>query len=388
MSRVGCRRHRRRQDQRAVPGEHGDLPGSGRPVSRRPGPGAGGRGGRTVRGPRFRHRAEQALERDDVEIVVNLTIPAAHAEVASAALAAGKHVWNEKPITVDRESAVAVLRQADSAGLIVGCAPDTFLGPGQQTARRMIDRGDIGRAADRLGGLPDPRPAPVAPQPGVPLPAGRRSADGHGPVLPDRPESGVRPADRCRRSWAPAPDRPGPSGRARGPARSSMSRSRPTSRRSTTSGPAASRQATFSFDSPLARVGVLEIAGTEATLAHLRPEPVHRRHPDHQGRRRRLADVPATGVGVGRGIGVVDMARALRGGGSHRATGELALHVLDAMLATTRIGRAPRVCRHRLRFRADSAAPRGLGPHEARGVKPTRCASTLTSAAGAGRVSL
>ena len=52
---------------------------------------------------------QQALDHDDVDIIVNLTIPAAHAEVASAALAAGKHVWNEKPITTDRQSAKSLV---------------------------------------------------------------------------------------------------------------------------------------------------------------------------------------------------------------------------------------------------------------------------------------
>ena len=56
---------------------------------------------------------EQALARDDVELVVNLTVPSAHAEVAAAALAAGKHVFNEKPITADLASAAALIEQAD-----------------------------------------------------------------------------------------------------------------------------------------------------------------------------------------------------------------------------------------------------------------------------------
>ena len=84
------------------------------------------------------------LAHPDVELVVNLTIPAVHAEVASQAIAAGKHVWSEKPISVDRASGRALLDQADAAGLLVGVAPDTVLGPGVQTARRAIARGDIG----------------------------------------------------------------------------------------------------------------------------------------------------------------------------------------------------------------------------------------------------
>ncbi len=81
----------------------------------------------------------------DIDIVVNLTIPAVHVEVSEAIIAAGKHVWTEKPIGVDRESSLRLLEKADAAGLRVGVAPDTVLGPGIQTAKRAIARGDIGR---------------------------------------------------------------------------------------------------------------------------------------------------------------------------------------------------------------------------------------------------
>jgi len=84
-----------------------------------------------------------------VEIVVNLTTPAAHAAVATAAVRAGKHVWNEKPLTLDRDSAAELLAKTEMAGLRVGCAPDTFLGEGLQTARRIIERGDIGTPVTR-----------------------------------------------------------------------------------------------------------------------------------------------------------------------------------------------------------------------------------------------
>ncbi len=89
--------------------------------------------------------ADDVLNHPDVEVVVNLTIPAVHAEVASKAIAAGKHVWTEKPISVDRQSGHDLLVQAEEAGLLVGIAPDTVLGPGMQTARRAIARGDIGQ---------------------------------------------------------------------------------------------------------------------------------------------------------------------------------------------------------------------------------------------------
>ena len=81
----------------------------------------------------------------EIELVVNLTIPAAHAEVALRIIAAGKDVYTEKPLTADVASATAVLDAASEAGVWVGCAPDTVLGTGIQTARKAVDDGLIGR---------------------------------------------------------------------------------------------------------------------------------------------------------------------------------------------------------------------------------------------------
>lgn len=85
------------------------------------------------------------LAADDVELVLNLTIPAAHAEVALRAIAAGKSVYGEKPLAATTAEARQVLHAARTAGVVVGCAPDTVLGTGIQTARKAIDDGLIGR---------------------------------------------------------------------------------------------------------------------------------------------------------------------------------------------------------------------------------------------------
>ncbi|XBH21472.1 Gfo/Idh/MocA family oxidoreductase [Jonesiaceae bacterium BS-20] len=81
----------------------------------------------------------------EVDLVLNLTIPAAHAEVALAAIAAGKHVYGEKPLAASASAATALLTAPAQAGVTVGCAPDTVLGTGIQTARKAIDDGRIGR---------------------------------------------------------------------------------------------------------------------------------------------------------------------------------------------------------------------------------------------------
>ena len=88
---------------------------------------------------------DELIADPDVDLVLNLTIPAAHHDIALRAIAAGKHVYGEKPLADTVEHAVDVLAAAEAAGVTVGAAPDTVLGPGIQTARRAVDDGLIGR---------------------------------------------------------------------------------------------------------------------------------------------------------------------------------------------------------------------------------------------------
>lgn len=80
----------------------------------------------------------------EIDAVLNLTIPKAHAEIALAAIAAGKDVYGEKPLAANLAQARQVMEAAAAAGVRVGCAPDTVLGTGTQTARQAIDDGLIG----------------------------------------------------------------------------------------------------------------------------------------------------------------------------------------------------------------------------------------------------
>jgi predicted dehydrogenase len=88
---------------------------------------------------------DQLLADDSIELVLNLTVPKAHVPVALAALGAGKHTYCEKPLGIDRDQGRQVIDLAKQKGLRVGCAPDTFLGAGIQTARKLLDDGAIGR---------------------------------------------------------------------------------------------------------------------------------------------------------------------------------------------------------------------------------------------------
>ncbi len=88
---------------------------------------------------------EGLLAADDIDIIVNLTIPAAHFGVSKAAVQAGKHVYSEKPFVLSLAEGEALLQLAAQHGVRVGSAPDTFLGGAHQQARQLIDSGAIGK---------------------------------------------------------------------------------------------------------------------------------------------------------------------------------------------------------------------------------------------------
>lgn len=108
---------------------------------------------------------DELLAHPEIDLVVNLTIPAAHADIAFRALDAGKSIYNEKPLAIEREEGQRILEMAKEKGLRAGSAPDTFLGGGLQTVRKLLDEGIIGapvavNAAMRNHGMehwhPDP----------------------------------------------------------------------------------------------------------------------------------------------------------------------------------------------------------------------------------------
>jgi predicted dehydrogenase len=278
---------------------------------------------------------QQALGHPGVELVVNLTIPAAHAEVASAAIAAGKHVWNEKPLAPDVAAGRALLDQARLAGVRVGAAPDTVLGAGLQTARRLISAGTIGTPVSALTLLQGPGPESWHPDPEFLF------AKGAGPLF----DLGPYYLSVLATLFGPAVAVTAVGRRARdtrvigsGPrAGTEFAVEVPTYMSALAryaGGQAASML--FSWDSPLFRAGFVEITGTEATLAV--PDP---NRFDGDLRLLRAGEtewtvIPSAGAAAGRGTGVVDMARAIRRGEPHRASGEMALHVLEMMTAIER----------------------------------------------------
>ncbi len=88
---------------------------------------------------------DELLSSDEIQVVLNLTTPPFHLEIAMAALAHGKHVYNEKPLCATFQQARELMAAAKEKGLCVGGAPDTFLGASLQTARKTLDEGWVGR---------------------------------------------------------------------------------------------------------------------------------------------------------------------------------------------------------------------------------------------------
>ena len=275
---------------------------------------------------------DAALGHPDVEIIVNLTIPAAHVEVATAAVNAGKHVWTEKPFSLDRQSGLGLLSTAEAAGIRLGCAPDTFLGAGLQTARRIIERGDIGTPLTALTMFQTPGPESWHPNPAFLFQHGAGPLFDMGPyyltALVQTFGSVRRVAAVGSASKATRVIGSGPKAGEQFPVEV------PThvSAMAEFDG-GASSHSIFSFESPRTNMGFVEITGTEATLSV--PDPNYFTGDIRLWRAgdEEWTTIPATGPANGRGMGVLDMARSLRAGTSHRATGALAYHVLDTMVS-------------------------------------------------------
>lgn len=276
-----------------------------------------------------------ALADDDVEIAVNLTNPTSHFQVSMLALAAGKHVWTEKPFAVELDEGAALQRAAGEAGTRIGCAPDTFLGPGLQTALGLIAAGEIGTPLSALTLFETPGPAPDHRNLELLLSRGAGPLFDMAPyyltalVQALGPLASVVAAARTAR-----PRRVIGAGPKAGQEFTVTVPTNVTVLAEFESGPMST--SALSWDSPLKRHGWVEVTGTRATIAV--PDP--NRFDGDVRLKRHGADewvpVPLRGHSSGRGIGTLDIARAIRAGRPHRASAELAYHVLDSMISVTR----------------------------------------------------
>lgn len=267
----------------------------------------------------------------EVELVVNLTVPAAHTQVAHAALAAGKHVYGEKPIALAPAEAEQLLAEAEERGLRVGNAPDTFLGAGLQSALRAVTAGAIGRPVAATTVVQSLGPESWHPDPAFLYRRGAGPLFDVGPYYLTALTALFGPVERVAAT----------SGQAR-------------TERVVGSGPLAGQvfpvevpthvsalldfgsgvgaTSTFSFDSAHPRTS-FRVVGSEGTLSVPDPNSFGGPLRVRPNGSKKWRDLPVSGRTEGRGLGVVDMARALRSGEPHRASGALALHVLRTMTA-------------------------------------------------------
>ena len=272
-----------------------------------------------------------ALAMPEVELVVNLTTPAAHASVALAALEAGKHVYGEKPLTLDPSSGEKLLAEAAARDLRIGNAPDTFLGAGLQSARRALRSGAIGTPVAAATVIQGPGPESWHPNPEFLFQAGAGPLFDLGPYYLTALVALLGPAARVAATARQArARRVVGSGPKAGTVFDVDVPTHVTALIDLATGPGVT--STFSFDSPLPR-RMIEITGTEGTLSAPDPNtfggPLLVRGPKEDDWR----ELPVSGPTAGRGLGVLDMARALRAGVPHRASGAMALHVLETMAA-------------------------------------------------------
>ena len=278
---------------------------------------------------------EQLLADPEIEIVVNLTIPKAHAPVALAALAAGKHVYNEKPLAVSLEDGAKIVEQARARKLRVGCAPGTFLGGGLQTCRKLIDDGVIGQPIGASAFMMCPGHERWHPNPEFFYEAGGGPMMDMGPYYITTLLNLLGPVRRVTGSATVLkPDRTITSEPKKGKKIDIQTPDHISGVIDFVSGAVATITTTFAaWHSTLPN---MEIYGTLGTL--LAPDPNSLGGPI----RLKLADdkewreVPLSFGHEGPnkwGIGVAEMAPAIRSGRGHRATGQNALHALEVMHA-------------------------------------------------------
>lgn len=275
---------------------------------------------------------EELLARDDIEIVVNLTIPAVHVDVALQAVEAGKHVWGEKPYSLDRPSGQQLKKAAEDAGVRVAVAPDTFLGAGVQTALREIRAGVIGTPLTGITLFQVPGPESWHPSPEFLF------AKGAGPLFDVGPyyiTALVQIFGPVRRVAATASQaRPvrvigsGPKAGTEFPVEVPTHTSALYEFES-----GASAQSVFSFDSKLPRAGFVEVAGTEGTVVLPDPNMFDGETKVYTGQDEPRVVEP-TGSFHSRGTGVAEFAQSIRAGRPERVPGDLAYHVLDIMAST------------------------------------------------------
>ena len=275
---------------------------------------------------------EELLQSNDVDIILNLTTPQSHFDIARKAVEAGKHVYGEKPLCVTREEAAELLSLADAHGVRVGCAPDTVLGAGIQTCRKLIEDGWIGEPIGATAFMLNHGHESWHPDPAFYYKAGGGPMFDMGPYY-----------------LSALVQLMGPAGRISGTARKTFDT------RTITSEPkygeivdvevpthvtaniefAAGAVATVitSFDVWGSTLPNIEIYGTDGSM--IVPDPNTFGGPVRIRRKgaKEWSEIPLTHAHAenSRGLGVADMAESISAGTEHRANATVAAHVLEIM---------------------------------------------------------
>jgi len=279
------------------------------------------------------YSVKDLLEDPNIDLIINLTIPQAHAEVAIVALKNGKHVYGEKPLAVTREEGEEILSVAKEAGLLVGSSPDTFLGAGIQTAIHLIESGEIGVPIGASAFMIGRGPEHWHPDPAFFYEIGGGPMFDMGPYYLTALIALLGPIKRLSGvAGISYPERIISSSSKAGEVIAVTTPTHISSTLEFVSGAIGSL--TTSFDAfGGTSLPSIEIYGSEGTL--IVPDPntfggtVQLRKRDEE----EFINIELTHVHYenSRGIGVSDMARAILSGQPHRASGKLAYHVLEAM---------------------------------------------------------
>lgn len=307
---------------------------------------------------------KELLADPEIRIVVNLATPAAHTAVNLEAIAAGKSVYVEKPLAVTRREGRSVLEAARAKGVLVGCAPDTFLGGGGQTCRKLIDEGAIGEPVAAVAFVAGRGHEGWHPAPEFYYKRGGGPMFDMGPyyltALVNLIGAVKRVAGSVRVTF---PERVIGSEPLKGTRIVVETPTHLTGTMDFRSG--AIGTLIMSFDVVSHNLPMIEIYGTEGSMSVPNPNtfrgPVKVRRLGQES----WTDMPLThSEEVGRGIGVADMACALVHGRAHRASGELAYHVLDVMQSFEESSTAGRHVEIESTCARPAALPLGLKPGE------------------------
>lgn len=275
---------------------------------------------------------DELLADPDIDVVLNLTIPRAHAEIAQAALRAGKSTYSEKPLAINRAEGKAILDLAREKGLRVGCAPDTFLGGGIQTCIKLINDGAIGTPIGATAFMMGHGPESWHADPEFYYHIGGGPMFDMGPYYLTALIAMLGPVRRVTGlTRITFPERLITSKPKYGTKITVETPTHIAGLLDFASG--AIGTIVTSFDVWAHQMPAIEIYGTEGSLSVPDPNtfggPVILR----KAQDRDWSTVPLTHAWDtnSRGIGLADMAYAMRTGRLHRANGDMAYHVLDIM---------------------------------------------------------